>query len=317
MKALFLFIFLSIHIPCVSQNEIRFNANESPQIFGPGIISDGLANRDMAISPDGMDLLYTIQWYFGLYSVIMHTHKLGGQWSKPDTAWFSGHFNDLEPFYTPDGRKIFFTSNRPVNGSNSPKKDYDIWYLQKNGNEWKGPFNLGAPVNTELDEFYPSLAKNGNLYFTRNHQDAGDDIYFSEFRDGEYTLPVALPDEVNSKEDDFNAFVDPDENFLIFSSYRRKDNLGKGDLYYSKRIQGSWQTSAHFTGGINSEALDYSPFVSTDKKFFFFTSKRLLVEFPFPKSKSAAEIRELLAGYGNGFEDIYFMDFETVRKMMK
>ena len=56
-------------------------------------------------------------------------------------------------------------------------KDYDIWYLQKKGDGWEGPFNLGAAVNTDKDEFYPSLTKYGNLYFTRNNDDRGDDIF--------------------------------------------------------------------------------------------------------------------------------------------
>ena len=35
--------------------------------------------------------------------------------------------------------------------------------------EWSNPKNLGAPVNTSNNEFYPSLAKNGNLYFTSDY----------------------------------------------------------------------------------------------------------------------------------------------------
>ena len=27
---------------------------------------------------------------------------------RPETAWFSGMFNDLEPAYSPDGNKLFF-----------------------------------------------------------------------------------------------------------------------------------------------------------------------------------------------------------------
>src|SRR4051794_8769025 len=181
MKLFLLFILIFIFKPSSAQQSIQFIASDTPVIFAPGIISDGFANRDMAISADGNDLFYTVQWYFGLYAVILHAQRKNGKWSVPDTAWFSGRFNDLEPAFSPDGNKLFFTSNRPLNSSDTAK-DYDIWYLQKNKNRWDGPFNLGAPVNTDKDEFYPSLTKTGTLYFTRNNDDAGDDIYMSALK---------------------------------------------------------------------------------------------------------------------------------------
>ena len=313
MKPLLLSVFVCI-IQQLSAQE--FIASDSPRIFAPGIISDGFANRDMAISPDGNDLFYTIQWYFGLYSVILHAQKIDNQWTKPDTAWFSGRYNDMEPAFSPDGNRLFFSSNRPLKMADSVK-DYDIWYLQKKGNRWENPVNLGAAVNSDKDEFYPSLTKSGNLYFTRNNDDRGDDIFISVLKGGTFSQAQTLSDAVNSKQDDFNAFIDPDEKFIIFSSYKRKDDLGRGDLYFALRKDSIWQPAVHFENGINSPALDYSPFVSPDHKYFFFTSKRQSIKFPFPKAKSAKEIRQELNSNGNGFEDIYIMDFKVVEKLMQ
>ena len=316
MNLLPLIVLIFMSQNSVAQEQIQFIASDTPGVFAPGIVSDGFANRDIAISPDRNDLFYTIQWYFGLYSVILHSQKINNRWTDPDTAWFSGRFNDLEPAFSPDGSKLFFTSNRPLNSSDSAK-DYDIWYLQKKGTHWEGPINPGAPVNTVKDEFYPSLTKTGNLYFTRNNEDAGDDIFISELKDGKYSLPQPLPETVNSKGDDFNAFIDPDEKFIIFSSYKRKDDLGRGDLYFAVRKDGNWQPAIHFDLGINSTALDYSPFVSFDHRYFFFTSKRQSIKFPFQKSKSAGEIRHVLNSPGNAFEDIYIMNFKVVEEMMQ
>jgi Tol biopolymer transport system component len=300
----------------VAQESIQMIASDTPAVFAPGIVSDGFANRDMAISPDGNDLFYTVQWYFGLYSVILHAHKMNGRWTEPDTAWFSGKFNDLEPAFSPDGNRLFFTSNRPFNSSDTAK-DYDIWYLQKNGTHWDGPINPGAPVNTEKDEFYPSVTKTGSLYFTRNHDEAGDDIFVSELKDGKYSPPSSLPEAVNSKGDDFNAFIDPDEKYIIFSSEKRKDDLGRGDLYFAWRKEDKWQPAVHFDQRINTKTLDYSPFVSPDHRFFFFTSKKQSIKFPFPNAKSAKEIRNELNSPGNAFEDIYIMNFTPVEAFMK
>jgi Tol biopolymer transport system component len=300
----------------LAQQSIQLTASDTPRVFAPGIVSDGFANRDVAISPDGNDLFYTIQWYFGLYSVILHAQKINGRWTEPDTAWFSGRFNDLEPAFSPDGNRLFFTSNRPLNSSDTVK-DYDIWYVQKKGANWEAPINPGAPVNTEKDEFYPSITKSGNLYFTRNNGDDGDDIFLSELKDGKYSEPRPLPEAVNSRGDDFNAFIDPDEKYIIFSSYKRKDDLGRGDMYFALLKEGKWQPAVHFENGINSTTLDYSPFVSPDHRFFFFTSKKQTIKFPFSQAKSAKEIRKELNSPGNAFEDIYIMNFRPIEVMMQ
>jgi Tol biopolymer transport system component len=317
MKCVLFFIALGFSFASGAQSSIRLTALDSPGIFAPGIISDGFSNRDMAISPDGNDLFYTLQWTTGgIFSVILHSKKINGVWTKPETAWFSGRFNDLEPAFSPEGDRLFFTSNRPMNDADS-SKDYDIWYLEKKTVGWEGPFNMGPPVNTEKDEFYASVAKNGNLYFTRDNGDAKDDIFFAAFRNGKYELPVPLPSAVNSKGYDFNSFVDPEEKYIIFSSYKRSDDLGGGDLYYSLHSNGVWLSAVHFGSAINSPSLDYSPFVSPDHQYFFFTSKRQLIRFPFPVSKSANEIMDLLNSCGNGNDDIYIMNFKVVEETMQ
>jgi Tol biopolymer transport system component len=316
MKIFLVIIFLAVSLGSLSQSRIELIDSDTARVFGPGIISDGFSNRDMALSPDGNDIFYTLQWSYGLFSVILHSQKLNGEWTKPETAWFSGRFNDLEPAYSPDGQKLFFTSNRPLTGADS-SKDYDIWYMRRKGSSWEGPFNVGSEINTASDEFYPSLAKNGNLYFTRDNGETKDDIFMAALINGKYETPVRLPDAVNSKGFDFNAFVDPDENFILFSSYKRTDDLGGGDLYYSLRRNGNWLPAIHFGKEINSPALDYSPFVSGDKRYFFFSSKRQLAKFPFQEPKTAAQIKEMLSSCGNGNDDIYLMNFKILEKMMK
>jgi Tol biopolymer transport system component len=316
MKYIINIIFLVLTQQCFSQQSISFISADTPRVFGPGIISDGFSNRDMAISPDGNDVYYTLQWSYGIFSVILHSRKINGDWTKPETASFSGRYNDLEPAFSPDGQKLFFTSNRPLKESDTAK-DYDIWYLQKKDSSWEGPYNLGPLINTGKDEFYPSVSKNGNLYFTRDNGDAKDDIFFSSFKDGQFVLPEALPVAVNSKGYDFNAFIDPDENYIIFSSYKRNDDLGGGDLYYSLRKNGAWMPAIHFDSTINSSALDYSPFVTADGRYFFFTSKRSLLHFPLPASEPVNRIKEMLSSFGNGNDDIYIVNFKAVQEKMK
>ena len=106
----------------------------SPTLFAAGIVSDEYGNRDMAISPAEDEIFYTIQYRGFTISVIMQSKKINGKWSKPEVAPFSGQFSDLEPAFSPDGSRLYFSSNRPVSGTG--KKDFDIWYIEREKGIW-------------------------------------------------------------------------------------------------------------------------------------------------------------------------------------
>src|SRR5438477_2233739 len=282
---------------------------DTPALFAPGVISDGFSNRDFALSPDGNDIFYTIQQR-DLVSFIMHAQKKNGKWSEPEVAEFCGIYNDLEPAFAADGKRLFFSSNRPMSVTDSVG-DYNIWYVDKISGEWSHPVPLAAAVNSAKDEFYPSVARNGDLYFTTQLESGKgkEDIVVSRWKNGEYLPPVSLPEAINSKGYEFNAFIDPDEQFIIFSSYGRADDLGKGDLYISVKKNGQWQEAVNLAKNINSSSLDYCPFVTWDKKYLFFTSSRTNYKSPFTKKQTAAELRKGLQGPGNGLDDIYWVRF--------
>ncbi len=311
-KLLPVLLLFNVLLAAAQKTNLAFPKTKIPLVFGPSFISDGFDNRDMAIAPSGDELFFTLQ--HRLFSAILYSKKKNGVWTKPEIASFSGRFNDLEPAYSPDGKKLFFTSSRPLSDTAKTAKDYDIWYLEKKEGKWVGPYNAGNAVNTAKDEYYPSLAANGTLYFTRDNGETKDDLFISVFENNAFQSPVVLPKEINSPGYDFNAFVDPAERYLLFSSYKRKDDLGGGDLYISMRKNGKWQEAIHLDSTINSSTLDYSPFVSFDGNYFFFTSKKVLPKFPYPQKKNLEEIKKLLFSYGNGSDDIYIISAEVLNK---
>ncbi len=285
-----------------------------PLLFAPGIISTGLGERDFAISPDGTAILYTLQSPQGMFQTILEIKKQpDGSWSKPAIASFAGKYSDLEPAFSADGKKLFFSSNRPLSGTEI--KDFDIWVVEKENGKWGEPKNIGAPVNTAEDEFYPSVAKNGNLYFTAAYKNAvgKEDIYIAQWQNDRYNEPVPLDTAVNSKTYEFNAFVSPEEDYVIFTSYGRKDDKGRGDLYMSiKDAAGKWQPAKNLAS-LNSEKLDYCPFVSFDKKSLFFTSERINLKKAYPdKPVKVDELIRSFTSPQNGGGDIYWVSFESI-----
>lgn len=248
---------------------------KEPKIFSPDIISTRRNERDITFSPDGRVIFYSLVMPASNRNLVLFLAFDGFFWSEPEVAAFSGIYNDLEPSYSPDGKKFFFISNRPKSQSSGSNADYDIWYLEPEKG-WTNPVNPGSPVNTDRDEYYPSVASSGNLYFTANYDDSfgEDDLYCSRLVDGDYQTPVNLGEKINTPGYDFNAFISPDESYLIFSSFGREDELGGGDLYLSWRSAAGFWSEPKNLKIYNSDRLDFCPFVSRDEKFLFFTSQR-------------------------------------------
>jgi Tol biopolymer transport system component len=286
-------------------------------IFMENIVSTNLNERDMAIAPDGKEMFYTIQAVQNAASTIITLKKLSNnKWSQPEVAPFSGKYSDLEPAFSPDGKKLYFSSNRPTDGQ--APKDYDIWYVEKTNGVWSVPKNLGSPVNTKANEFYPSVAISGTIYFTAEYEKGigKEDIYLSRWVNDAFTLPEPLDTAVNSSAYEFNAFVTPDERYIIFTSYGRKNDKGGGDLYIStKNSEGKW-TPAKALSAINSSRLDYCPYVTGDQKAFFFTSGRHDLS-SYEKTKTFADLTKTYNSVKNGSENIYWMSFARLLESLK
>jgi|SRR5688572_5823957 len=266
-------------ILCLGFSIISFGQTNIPEPFLKEIISQFPNVRDAALIADGNEVYFTVQSYLGELSAIVVSRKENNEWAKPEVAGFSGQFHDLEPFLSHDGLKLYFVSNRPFNKNDSVVKDYDIWYVQRNDfkSSWSAPVNLGDPVNTKDNEFYPCVTKSGNLYFTCDGKNSKgkDDIFVCKYDDGKYQLPVSVSDSINTEGYEFNAFVSPDENFMIYTCYNREGGLGSGDLYISYHEgNGKWTQSGNLGKEINSAQMDYCPFVDFKNRMMIFTSKR-------------------------------------------
>lgn len=234
------------------------------------------------MSPNGDEAYVTSQSPNEEISTIAVLKKKKGKWQEPKKARFAGSFKDLEASLSPDGLKLYFVSNRPQTRDETKPGDFDIWYVKRKTlkSEWSKPENLGAPVNSDKDEFYPSVAANGNMYFTREPMGAKKtpDIMFSRWDGSKYTEPVALSNAVNTDSHEYNSYIAPDESFIIFGAYRRPDGLGSGDMYISYRqADGTWSKAKNMGKGVNSNQMDFCPFVDWKTKTLYFTSRRSAV----------------------------------------
>ena len=141
-------------------------AVQGPQIFAPGSISDAREQWRITFTPDGLTAYFAESEQFFPISrkATIYTSVLrDGVWTAPVVAPFSGTHSDIDPFITPDGQRLYFSSIRPVNGTT--RGDIDIWMVERTAQGWSDPVPLGPEVNTPDDELYPSASADGTIYF--------------------------------------------------------------------------------------------------------------------------------------------------------
>jgi hypothetical protein len=249
------------------------NVSLEPVPFLPGIVS---VPRTFGTTflPDAKTVYFARFNPESKKSTIMKSTFRDGIWTSAVTAEFSGNYPDGDPFISPDGLKIFFWSTRPKDGSEMPSKSSNIWVAYKTPTCFGNPVFLGSKLKIPAGGA-PAVSNNGTLYFFTSQGDSTNrtDIYKSIPDNGEYSGKINLGKPVNTKYSELDAFISPDESYIIFSS-DRPGTIGKLDLYISWNSEGKWSEPVNLGDKINSPADEYCPSVSHDGKYFYFTSSR-------------------------------------------
>ena len=236
-----------------------------PVIFAPGIIClDNRFEARGAFSPDGRMFYFTITNENFTSQKILFCEYINNKWTKPDTASFSKAFNNHEPFFSFDGLKLFFTSDRDRQTKENTR---DLFFVTKLQNGWSEPIKLDTPINSNYTEFFFCQSKNGTLYFASNRSGGNGvlDIYYVKPKDGR----LHNIGSIINKGYTGDPCIAPDESYIIFTSAR---TLGANnvDLYISFHENGTWSEPVTMGNLINTTANEYAPFLSPDCKYLFF-----------------------------------------------
>lgn len=111
---------------------------------------------------------------------------------------------------------------------------------------------------------------------------------------------------------EIDACIASDESFIVFVSYNRADDLGRGDLYISYNKNGVWTPAKHLGDKINSNAREYCPIFSPDGKYLFFTSMRGFADQPLESPLSYDQLIKSLRSPLNGTGNIFQVDMSVV-----
>lgn len=237
----------------------------APEIFAPGIVSiNGRGEGSISFSPDLDEVYFGVFKEDGNPSVYFSKLE-DKKWTNPKEVNFTKDkkAGELHPFVSPNGKKIYFTAydsnfengkiwyvNRFENSwSNaiqldSPINDDEVIHpnLTKNGDlfyfniskrkTYYAPNKNGKFPEVQEVEFgvhaVISPTQDYIVVNARNREGERNDsdiyVYFKK-KDGTWSKPINLGNEVNSNFRETSPSITPDGKYLFFSRYNDEGGL--------------------------------------------------------------------------------------------
>jgi Tol biopolymer transport system component len=299
---------------------------DTAEFFAPGLLSAGGSVHHIIFSPDGKEVIYSILTPGSQYLVEprgvfrknfnMYSQMDTGCWTEPKAFLHNKNYQIGYRFFSPDGEKLFFNSNR---GKTDPPdmSSSGMWFIERRNGEWSEPVKVEFEKNYQGGSGgFPSVAANGNLYFyTWSTGASHGHLRMSKYENGKYLNPVSLGETVNSP-GGAHPYIAPDESYIIFDSYKMGgEEYGETDLFISYcDKKGNWTKPKNLGKKINSKYVERRPFVSSDGKYLFFASNRVNPELP-TEPVTLKKIRELVNVPANGYQHIYWVDAKVIDRL--
>lgn len=204
-----------------------------------------------------------------------------------DTTSFSNLSEEVNSPYhdgpltiSKDGKTMYFSRNNYLDGKKGTDNDktnhLKIFRSTKFADDWGNvtevPFN-GASFSTS----HPALSPDNNwLYFASDRPggEGGSDLYKVRVGSFEFGEPENLGPEINTAGNEFFPFINS-EGFLFFASDGHP-GLGMLDIFVASPSseQMAFKNVRNMGAPVNSEADDFSLFMSPDGSYGYFASNR-------------------------------------------
>ena len=243
-----------------NQNIIAPNAK--PAVFLQQGVSVPNGESAPCFTPDGNTV------YLSDNDTIKISKKINGKWMKPTIVSISGRWKDWDATLSPDGKRMVFVSNRPLDGmpQDKPQKNSHLWYSDRiSGEKWSAPVHFDAPVNEDgFNDYAPSVSNSGTICFCSRgrYSNKGMCGYYTKWLGDHYDKPQRMV--LNGDKDVFDPYIAPDERFIVFASEQ--------SLFISYRRGNEWSVGEKLETQVNHGFINGGPYVSPDGKTLYYSS---------------------------------------------
>ncbi len=248
-------------------NQLNSSAEESLPIF----------------SPDGKMLFFTRTF---------HPGNVGGKFSGQD-IWISrfneGEFTDAEGLadlndkwsnavvgISDDGQKLFLLHQATNGRASVPGVSVSAW--NESEQKWGEPETMVVPELNVKATFYSAYVASDESFIlwslpTTEVDSTGNDLFVSTKNGEGWNAPMTLGASINTDLNEISPFYHTGTELLFFSTNGRgsEDNY---DIYYSKKLDSSWQEwSIPEPFSYNSSDFDSYFFMTSDSVGYFSSNR--------------------------------------------
>ncbi|WP_299397527.1 OmpA family protein [uncultured Gelidibacter sp.] len=154
---------------------------------------------------------------------IYRSTKKDGKWQEAEELSFnSDNYSSAHPALSPDGTKLYFSSDRPGGYGES-----DLYVSEISADGTVGaPVNLGHRINTRGKETFPFVSVDNELFFSSDgHFGLGGlDVFYVKITDFGHGNLINVGKPINSYADDFAYGIDFNTKRGFVSSNRSTKN---------------------------------------------------------------------------------------------
>jgi Tol biopolymer transport system component len=202
---------------------------------------------------------------------ILVSVRTQGSWSEPQPISFTkAGASDSDPWLTPDGRTLYFVSDRPAAAREAGRTDLDIWRSRRLADgSWGEPEHLGAAINGRGPELGPELHGNVLTFSAaRRSGKGGLDVYAAPVTASGFGAPALLEGPFNSPDSDSDFTIAPDGRTAAFW----RGSGGKGLIMVSRRTKSGWSEPEPVGPAINHGAFNFTPAFTRDGRRLTYAS---------------------------------------------
>jgi hypothetical protein len=244
-----------------------------PEPFAPSLLfSANAVHGCIAFYPDGKE----IYWIFHPPTYGQHppainfTKQVNGQWSKSGMLEFSKEYGAINVSIAPDGKRMFFDSNRPwpdSRGKQPPLDNlqaYKTWYVERSGSGWGEPKLLDRRIDRSLRGVSSTL--DGTLYTHGIKRLRLKHGQYSDWEQLQHPLDVG-------RILGGNPFISPDESYILFNG-KWPGRFGYGIFVSYRTRDDRWTEPVNLLEKLNALRGGSQPVVTPDGRYLVYYAGR-------------------------------------------